>query len=323
MVKKKSGIQLKRAKNNPIIKPRRYKWEWRTLNPGVILLQGKIHILYRAGSAVGYAATHDGEKITERLSRPIYIPKEKYDEGKGYTSAEDPRLTRIGNRIYMTYTSFEGDFSSIKMAFTSIKVADFLKKKWNWREPVLMTRPGQRHKNFVIFPKKIKNKIAILHKIAPKIEVKYLDNLDKYFNGKRFIKSVYRKTLRHKVWDSYVRGAGPPPLKTELGWLLLYHAIQKKDPRRFKLGAMILDIKNPTKILYRSVGPILAPDKPYENRFRRKGSKGKSGVVYATGAVIKDSKLFVYYGGADSVVCVASVNLDDLLNSLKNHKVVK
>lgn len=307
-------LQLKRASSNPIIKPRQYAWEKSgTFNAGAILLDGTIHILYRTSAGIGYAATNDGEKIVKRLPRPVYILKEKFDKNNGYPGAEDPRLTRIGNRIYMIFTSFEGDFGSIKIGFTSISVKDFLAKNWRWKKPALMTRPGQRHKNFVLFPEKIKNKIAILHKISPKISIKYIESPDVYFNGTRFIKSVYKKTLRRDAWDSWVRGAGAPPIKTDLGWLVLYHAIEKKEPRRFKLGAMILDLKNPAKILYRSRGPILAPDKPYEN-------KGKPGVVYCCGAVVKDGILFVYYGGADRVVCVASVKLTILLDDLRNNK---
>ena len=311
----KTKVKLTRARANPIIRPRRYKWEARTYNPGAIFLGGRIHILYRGEAAIGYAATKDGTRIIERLTRPIFVPKERYDKNsKGYPGAEDPRLVRIGERIYMTYTQFEGDFSSIKMALTSIRTRDFLKKKWNWRKPVLMTPPGKRNKNVMLFPEKIKNKFAILERISPKISIKYVKDLYKFFNGKRFLKNGYRKVHRYNFWDTWLRGAGAPPIRTELGWLLLYHAIEKRQRRRFKLGAMILDFKDPTRILYRSYNPILAPDKPYENR---RWKKGKSGVVYASGAVVKEGILYVYYGGADHVVCVASIPLAELLEGLQ------
>lgn len=314
--KPKTQIKLVRAKENPIIKPKRAKWERRTYNPGAILIKDKIYILYRAEMAIGYASSLDGAHIKERLKQPIFIPKEKYDKSTGYPGAEDPRLVQIGKKIYMTYTLFEGDFSSMKMAITSIKVDDFLKKSWNWKKPVLMTPPGRRHKNIVLFPEKIKNKFAILHRISPKVSIKYVKDIDKYFNGKRHFTSVYKKVHRGNFWDTYLRGAGPPPIRTELGWLVLYHAIEEKEPHRFKVGAMILDFKDPTKILYRAHNPILAPDKPYENRPLRRGSRYKSGVVYASGAVVKDGTLLVYYGGADSVTCMASIPLEKLLSGL-------
>src|SRR3989344_1216593 len=130
----KTKVKLTRARANPIIRPRRYKWEARTYNPGAIFLGGRIHILYRGEAAIGYAATKDGTRIIERLTRPIFVPKERYDKNsKGYPGAEDPRLVRIGERIYMTYTQFEGDFSSIKMALTSIRTRDFYRAEISFK----------------------------------------------------------------------------------------------------------------------------------------------------------------------------------------------
>jgi predicted GH43/DUF377 family glycosyl hydrolase len=86
-----------------------------------------------------------------------------------------------------------------------------------------------------------------------------------------------------------------------------------RDPNRYKLGAMILDAADPTKVLYRSRTPILEPDFNYENQ------GFKSGVVYSCGAVVNEGELYVYYGGADSVVCVAMANLDTFLGELKTY----
>ena len=86
--------------------------------------------------------------------------------------------------------------------------------------------------------------------------------------------------------------------------------MERHDSHRYKLWAMILDSKDPTKVLYRSNQPILEPDESYENEGY------KSGVVYSCGAVIKDGRLFVYYGGADKVSCVATTNLDKFLKEL-------
>ena len=72
----KTKVKLTRARANPIIRPRRYKWEARTYNPGAIFLGGKIHILYRGETSFGYAATSDGVRIIERLTKPIFVPKE-------------------------------------------------------------------------------------------------------------------------------------------------------------------------------------------------------------------------------------------------------
>ena len=127
------------------------------------------------------------------------------------------------------------------------------------------------------------------------------------------IASTYNRVSRTGAWDSWIRGAGPPPLKTELGWLLFYHAMDLRDPNRYKLGAMILDIDDPTKVLYRSRTPVLEPDFDYENQ------GFKAGVIYSCGAIIKEGELYVYYGGGDSVTCVAMANLEKFLYELKVH----
>jgi predicted GH43/DUF377 family glycosyl hydrolase len=90
---------------------------------------------------------------------------------------------------------------------------------------------------------------------------------------------------------------------------VLYHANDAHEPHKYKVGAMLLDLVDPTKVLYRAAKPIISPDEYYENH-------GKPGIVYAAGAVVRDGMLFVYYGGADKVVCVATAPLAEFLDAL-------
>jgi predicted GH43/DUF377 family glycosyl hydrolase len=83
-----------------------------------------------------------------------------------------------------------------------------------------------------------------------------------------------------------------------------------KNPSQYKVGALLLDLKDPTKVLFRSAKPILEPSEYYENE------GFKAGVVYACGAIVKDGHLFVYYGGADKVACVATAPLETFLKEL-------
>jgi len=107
-----------------------------------------------------------------------------------------------------------------------------------------------------------------------------------------------------------VRGAGAPPLKTPKGWLLLYHGFDERHPEiGYKVGAMLLDLKDPTKVLYRSAEPILESKEWYENDW-------KPGVTYASGTVIVGSDLLVYYGGGDKCIAVAKADLNEFLESL-------
>ncbi|OGT21243.1 MAG: hypothetical protein A3C55_04345 [Gammaproteobacteria bacterium RIFCSPHIGHO2_02_FULL_42_13] len=327
---------MQRSPENPIIVPdAAHSWEnCATFNAAAIYLNGKVHFLYRAigdlgMSVLGYAASRDGIHIDERLPAAVYIPTEPFEfrndknefilfdyasGGGGWGGCEDPRLTCIDDRIYMTYTAFNG-VEAPGVALTSINVKDFLNKKWHWRKPVLISPRGQINKNWVIFPEKIKGKYAILHSISPEISIDYFAHLN--FGKNILIISQYSSALRNGCWDNQLRGVGPPPIKTADGWLILYHAMDKYDPNKYKLGAMMLDYNDPTKILYRAINPILEPCANYENQGY------KSGVIYACGAVVIDDRLFVYYGGADRVTCVVTVKMSDFLVQLQSCRMTR
>lgn len=323
--------------SNPILEPINENfWESKAVfNPAAIYEDDKVHLVYRAVgdndvSVWGYAVSSNGIQIDKRFIKPIYEPREPFEgvsgrkftplcssyyiSGPGYGGCEDPRITKIGGTFYVTYTAFNG-IDLPRLALTSIKVEDFLNGKWNWSDPVLISPPDEVHKNWVIFPEKIKGKYAILHSISPNILVDYFDSLE--FDGTTFIKSCYGCESRKNVWDNRVRGAGPPPIKTKDGWLLLYHAMELNDPNKYKIGAMLLDHNDPTKVLHRSAEPILEPDARYEN------DGLKAGVVYTCGAVVVDDKLIVYYGGADTVVCAAVARLESFLHQLKTSQSIK
>lgn len=329
---------LKRFDRNPIITARLdHDWEIQgTFNPAVFQDDdGVLHLFYRAVgndgiSRIGYAQSIDGLSITKRLPHPVFEPSlgfgmpdvkevrgpigyypSYYTSGGGWGGSEDPRIVKIGDRIYMIYVAFEG-WNSIRIALTYISVSNFKKGRWIWKKPALISPPNKINKNWLLFPEKINGKYAILHSITPEIEIEAIEDMDNIG-----IISSNRpggpQPGREGFFDNRVRGAGPPPLRTELGWLLLYHATDKKEPHKYKLGAMVLDLNNPTKILYRSAHPILSPDMHYEN-------EGKPGVVYASGAVIKGDDLYVYYGGGDKVVCVAMTPLKEFLDYLVTGK---
>ncbi|MEI7777726.1 MAG: hypothetical protein WCI52_03910 [bacterium] len=319
---------------NPILSPdSENEWESEAVfNPAAVAINDRVHILYRAMgknglSVLGYASSKNGINFDEKISDPVYIaknirniPKSKqsyqpavYPSGGGWGGCEDPRMVLIDGKVYVTFSAFDGwDF--IRMAVISISEKDFLEKNFTaWSSPTFISTPGQIHKNWVIFPEKVKGQFAILHSITPKIEIEYRDDLEAIGEDEDYIKSWSgaRDTRDGRVgfWDNRVRGAGPPPIKTKEGWLLFYHAIDMREPTKYKLGAMILDLDDPTKILYRTKSPLLVPDEAYENH-------GKPGIVYACGALVKDDVLYVYYGGADKVVCVATAQFEEFLSDI-------
>lgn len=325
--KKGSPLTLSRFAGNPILGPSEHFWEskW-TFNPSALLHDGKVHMVYRAVggndvSMVGYAESSDGYSVDARFAEPMFfyrnVPqgvqtafKIPYSSGGGFCGgSEDPRVTRIDDRVYMLFTAFDG-WSSIRIGLTWLSLSDFLNRVWKWKKPIFISPPNEVHKNWVLFPEKVQGKYAILHRIAPKVSVAYVDSLET-LGTTTFIKSsATGKAPKRRQWDDWVRGAGPSPIKTTQGWLLLYHAMDTRDPNRYKLGAMLLDLKDPEKVLYRATQPILEPDEWYENE------GFKAGVVYSCGAVVKDDLLFVYYGGADAVCCVAVADLKKFLRTL-------
>jgi predicted GH43/DUF377 family glycosyl hydrolase len=322
------ALSLERSKNNPIIEPEEnLYWESKaSFNPTALYHDGKVHIIYRAigdndVSVLGYVKSSDGYGIDKHSKELAYYhksiepiskttPNISYCSGGGWGGGcEDPRLVSLDGKVYMIYTAFDG-WGSVRIALTSISLDDFIKRQWgNWRKPVLISPPGEIHKNLVLFPEKINKKYAILHRVSPKIMIDYFEKLED-LGGDNFIHSIHQGSPLWWTRDKFIRGVGPAPLKTKYGWLILYHKMEKNETHRYKLWAMLLDLKDPSKILYNSVRPILEPDLWYENEGY------KAGVVYSCGAIIKDKKLFVYYGGADKVSCVATADLDKFLQEL-------
>lgn len=345
--KKESGIRLKRVAHNPILSPSLYGWESEAaFNPTAVVCGGKVHLFYRALgsdgiSRIGYASSNDGINFDTRLTYPVYTA-ETYEEarkhwpytsparltyspslyasGGGWGGCEDPRAVVIDGYVYMTFNVFNG-WNSMRVAVVSIKEENLINKKWIWENFAYLSPLGDRQKNWVLFPEKINGKFAIfcnLDKGDPnKVFVAYVNNLDESETPSQNEAPDPQRMPDHEVaWHYRTRSAACSPIKTKDGWLLLYHAMDKKEPNKYKVGALLLDLENPEKVLYRSHHPILEPDLWYENDY-------KPGIVYANGAVVKDGTLLVYYGGGDKYVCVASVDLQELIDSMKEDKIIK
>lgn len=329
---------IDRVPQNPIMEPQDHcTWESQAAyNPTVIMGDdGKIHIIYRADgddmmSVWGYAATMDGITISDRSHQCIYQRKTEttkmqfpprqviYTSGNnGGGGCEDPRAVLIDGVVYVTFTAFDG-WGSVRVGLTSISFEDFKNKKWHkWKETSLISPPGEINKNWVIFPEKINGKFAVLHSFSPNILIEYVDSLDDLGGDNVITSNNSRPIDPSRSWDSWFRGVGPAPLRTEEGWLVFYHAMDHRNPDRYRLGALLLDLNDPTKELCRSQKPILEPDADYENNGH------KWGVIYSCGAVIKDDTVFVYYGGSDKVVCVAKASIRELLDELCHGQPVK
>lgn len=308
---KSEQVHLIRYAGNPIISPiKEHAWESDyTFNAAAIYLEGKTHILYRAQgeggiSTIGYASAKNGVKIDKRLDMPIYSPRIDAE----IDGCEDARITRIGNTLYLFYTAYNNGKTHIAMS--TISVSNFLNKVWEWSPPAIISPTEVNDKNACIVSEKINGKYIIFHRTHHRIWIAEEENLD--FSNGRWIQGNILFEPRDDMWYSEKVGIAAPPIKTTDGWLLIFHALSKTD-KKYRLGAMLLDLKNPLTITALLDYPILEPETEYEN------SGYRPGTVFSCGAVVIKDELFVYYGAGDSTVAVASVNLNKLLTALKEN----
>lgn len=310
-------LKFQRIPGGPILEPiKENSWESKAVfNPGVIKLKNKIHIIYRTTSSdetsyLGYASTVDGVNIKERLNEPIYLPREDFElkkKGTGASGCEDPRLTKIGDKIYMLYTAFDG-VNPPQVAMTHIKEKDFLSKNWNWAKPILISPPGIDDKDACILEEKFKGQYVVYHRVEGSIDVCLVEDLD--FKDRNVLKNTNLIRPRKGRWDGEKVGLNIPPIKTKKGWIMIYHGVSKGD-MVYRLGAVLMDLSDPTTIKSRIDYPVFEPVKEFE----KKGIVPN--VVFPCGgAVIKDN-FYIYYGGADKATGVAVISLKKLLKQFK------
>ncbi|MBR9706402.1 glycosidase [Candidatus Pacearchaeota archaeon] len=228
----------------------------------------------------------------------------------GNLGVEDPRLTKIGRKYLMTYVAV----SSYEGASTALAISKNLK---SWKREGIIFR--EQNKDVVIFPEKINGMYVALHRpegffsfSKPSIWISYSKDLTFWGEDKSIVHP------RRNSWDERRIGSGCPPIKTNEGWLEIYHGIGGRGERGvYSAGAFLMDLKNPEKILARTpkTEPLMKPGKKYE----RKGFINN--VVFPTGIVrdLNDKDLLIYSGGADSIISVRRMSIKHILNSMTHH----
>lgn len=305
-----------RYDGNPILVPHEsHDWQKNgVFNPAAIYENGLVHILFRAQGAdgvsqVGLAISKDGIHIDEVLDEPIYVPREPFEKPirDGVNSGcEDPRVSRIDDRIYITYTGYDG-VNPPRVALSSIAVNDFLERKWNWDTPKLISPPGVDDKDACIVKRVNGEGYVAFHRLGDAMWLDFLRDLD--FPEKKYLTGGIIAQARKNNWDNVKVGIAGPPIETEKGWLLLYHAVCNPG-FIYKVGAMLLDYEDPRIVLARSNEPIFEPEMPYE-------LEGViPNVVFPCGTAVISDTIYMYYGGADLVTGVATMSLSALLENL-------
>jgi len=312
------------------------------LNPACVAVGNEVWMYYRAVSkgdisTIGFCKIKDDEVI-ERQDSPILAPEYDY-ETKGL---EDPRITYIDGIYYLFYTAYDGKNAQIAYATTKElphfqkqgllfpeityeKVGELFKKtnlslRYKAFEEENQNAIGDDallwEKDAFLFPEKINGKFALGHRILPGIQIvyfndfkdltkdfwqNYLTNLDKYV------------AIEPKFWfDSKSVGGGCPPIKTEFGWLIIYHTVEYSSLGRcYHAAAALLDLKDPRKVIGRLSEPLFSP----ESHFETNGIANN--VVFPTAALRNGNQLKIYYGAADEVIALKSLNFNDLIEELR------
>lgn len=317
LLAEENSLRFKRSKKNPILFPLpENAWENKAVfNPAAFYENKQVHLIYRAmgtddTSVFGYAVSNDGIHIDERLPEPIYVPREPFEQKTrpGNSGCEDARITRINDTYYMCYTAFDG-INPPRVALTTIAVKDFLARRFSrFTTPILISPPGIDNKDAALFPEKINGQYVFIHRFQPSIDLNYIKSLDDFKSGHFLTRNPILKP-RIGMWDDLKIGLSSTPLKTKAGWLLIYHGVSSKD-HTYRVGAALLDLKHPEKVIGRSRNPLFEPETPYE----KEGIVPN--VVFPCGSIIIGQELFIYYGGGDRVIGVASLNVSELLETL-------
>lgn len=287
-----------RASQTPILSPEGDGWESAgVFNPAVVVHNGKFVMLYRAQdkqgvSRLGYAESTDGIHFTRR-PEPVLSPEADYEKGGG---VEDPRLVKIGDTYYLTYTGYNTKDAQLCLA-TSKDLTHWTRKgvllpayKGNWNAG--WTKSG------AIVPEKIDGKywMYFLGTAADKTDQTGLAYSTDLVHWKEATQSPALEK-RSGMFDSRVVEPGPSPIVTPQGIVLIYNGADEKLV--YRTGVAVFDRNDPRKLLWRTDKPIFVPEKEWEKVGQ------VPNVVFVEGMAQQGGKYLFYYGGADKYVGVA------------------
>lgn len=306
-------MELKRNSANPIMLPDpTSEWEtYNVFNPAVIYHNNLWHMHYRAQgldwiSRIGYAVSLDGINWN-RLRRPVLEPHDETDA----RGVEDPRVVEIEGNFYMTYTAYGSTFQfGVKPTHSGGGILPMIARSTNlitWERlgPIVT---GENNKDHVLFPRKINGKFTALHRRHPQVWLAYSDDL--IYWSEKDMSSIYGPRSG-SAWDSQSVGNNGVPIETSEGWLVLNHGYN--PDRVYRIGAVLLDLDDPTKVIRRPLNPIFWPREIWELR------GDVPNVVFSCANPVVDGKVYVYYGGADHVIGLATCSLIDLLDFVRNN----
>lgn len=294
---------LHRWEGNPAITMEDIPFRANTVFNGTpIVTDDGVFLLLRVEGQQGYsmfALARSGDGLRFKIDeRPVMMPERtgpfaKY-ESRGI---EDPRATFLEGTWYIVYVAV----GKLGPRLAIAKTEDYVK----YERIGLISEPG--NKDGVLFPRKIKGRYARLDRPIGgdrgSIWVSYSPDLLNWGDSEVVI------TPRRGYWDDFRIGASVPPIETDEGWLEIYHGTKMTSAGGiYRIGTALLDLDDPSRVIKRSTMPILSPREDYE----RIGDVPN--VCFACGAVVdRDGNMKIYYGAADTSICVALCTLEQIL----------
>lgn len=323
---------LQRHPSNPIVTPNGLPWRRATsFNPGVLYEDGVFYLYERAAgslrpfqSRVGLLTSRDGVTFSLAQPEPVFSPEQMgYPQG----AIEDPRVVKIDDVYYLAfafrpyayncsptgvgvpdYTPLKGELD-VGINHTRSGLARSTDRV-NWSFMGFTTEPEIDDRDNILFPEKIGGRFVLLRRpqgnqelypsSGPGIWITWSDDLESWDQPVPLAEPAY-------PWEGKKIGGAAPPLRTEAGWLMLHHGVDPSST--YCVGAMLLDLDDPTRVIARTAEPIMRPETYYE----RFGAVIPN-VVFPTGAVDREGTLYLYYGCCDTSIGLATVDLEQLVD---------
>jgi predicted GH43/DUF377 family glycosyl hydrolase len=296
---------VQRYEGNPILTRKDIGYPVATVhNAGMAKYRGKYIMLFRSHrlngrSIIGIAESDDGYNFIPRPEPFMTAGTEGDFEEYEEFGVEDPRICTMGDEYLITYSAYSRHGVRVALART---------KDFQSVERVSLITEAD-YRNIVIFPEKFDGRYARLDRphseISPwSIWISYSPDLVHWGDAK----VIMRPVTYH--WDEMKIGPGATPIRTERGWLNIYHGVfPTMDGSVYRLGVALHDLKDPSKIISVADEWILSPEDPWEL------VGYVHNVVFTCGAIPEDDgTVKIYWGGADTVMCVGTAKIDDLVD---------
>ena len=334
--------EISRHPLNPIVRPGIYPWRRACVfNPGVVYDNGIFTMYERAAGGLrpfhctlGMLESSDGVNFRHVSDKPVLTAEMC---GSIYGSVQDPRVVKIDDTFLMTFayrpyawscwptgvgvpdskqTDYPGFDGDPKKNQTRSGIA-VLRDRKKWEIAGWVNGPEVDDRDVILFPEKIGGRYAALrrpigfvgtdtaHKEEhPSIYISYSDDLKQWTSPELVAAPAFG-------WENNRIGASTPPIRTEKGWLLFTHGVETTDKELrtvvYRTGIMLLDLKNPGKVVARAPDFIMEPETYYE-----KFGLYIPDVIFPTASPVKDGIVHIYYGVCDTAICLATVRLEEL-----------